>query len=99
MRKAMLALGAFALTAPVMVPVAPAEAQSRYKTYRGDNGRYYCKRRGGTTGAVVGGVGGALVGRAIDGRGITGTLLGAGAGALAGREIERSRSTRRCYRG
>ena len=49
----------------------------------------------GTTGLIVGGVGGALVGRAIDTRGdrATGTILGAAGGALLGKEID---SKRRC---
>lgn len=54
--------------------------------------RYRC-RSGGTTGAIVGGALGALIGRGIDRRGdrAVGTILGAGGGALIGREIERNR--------
>lgn len=54
--------------------------------------RYRC-RSGGTTGAIVGGALGALIGRSIDRRGdrAVGTILGAGGGALIGREIERNR--------
>lgn len=59
--------------------------------WRGDDGRYHCKRDNGTTGLIIGAAGGALVGRAIDTRGerATGTILGAAAGALLGREIDR----------
>lgn len=59
--------------------------------WRGDDGRYYCKRSNGTTGLIIGAAAGALAGRAIDTRGerTTGTLLGAAAGALLGRQIER----------
>ena len=59
--------------------------------WRGDDGRYYCRRSNGTTGLIVGAAAGALVGRAIDTRGerATGTILGAAAGALLGRQIER----------
>lgn len=59
-------------------------------TWRGPNGQTYCRRPDGTTGTIVGGVAGALLGRAIDGgrRSAVGTILGAGAGALAGRAIE-----------
>lgn len=59
--------------------------------WRGDDGRYYCKRSNGTTGLIVGAAAGALAGRAIDTRGerATGTILGAAAGALLGREIQR----------
>jgi len=48
-------------------------------------------RSGGTTGLIVGGAAGALLGREVDGgRDRTaGTIIGAGAGALLGREIDR----------
>lgn len=63
-----------------------------YREWRGRDGRRYCRKPDGTTGLVVGGVAGALVGRTIDTDGdrTVGTLLGAAAGAVAGREIERS---------
>ncbi|MFD1786819.1 glycine zipper 2TM domain-containing protein [Sphingomonas floccifaciens] len=108
MRNLILAAGAAALLVPasLTVPVAvetgysKAEAQRnyRYREWRGRDGRYYCRKPNGTTGLVVGGVAGALVGRTIDTRGdrTVGTLLGAAAGAVAGREIERSGSRRSC---
>jgi hypothetical protein len=48
-------------------------------------------RSGGTTGLIVGGAAGALLGREVDGgRDRTaGTVVGAAAGALLGREIDR----------
>ncbi|MFM5893686.1 MAG: glycine zipper 2TM domain-containing protein [Novosphingobium sp.] len=60
--------------------------------WRGDDGRYYCRRSNGTTGLLIGAAAGALLGRSIDRRGdrSTGTILGAAAGALLGREVERS---------
>lgn len=66
-------------------------AVSRDRTWRGRDGRYYCKRDNGTTGLVIGAAAGALVGREIDGGGdrMTGTILGAAAGGLLGREIDR----------
>ena len=66
--------------------------------WQGEDGRYYCKRSNGTTGLLIGGAAGALVGRAIDTHGsrTTGTILGAAAGALLGREVDRNRSTSRC---
>ena len=78
-----------------------ADSQRRryaYREWRGRDGRRYCRKPNGTTGLVVGGVAGALVGRSIDTRGdrAAGTLIGAAAGALAGREIERSSGSRRC---
>lgn len=65
-------------------------------TWRGRDGRYYCRRSNGTTGLIVGGAAGALAGRAIDTRGerTTGTIIGALAGALIGREIQRSSGNR-----
>ncbi|HEV2043830.1 MAG TPA: glycine zipper 2TM domain-containing protein [Sphingomicrobium sp.] len=61
------------------------------RIYRGQNGQYYCRRSDGTTGLIVGGAVGALIGREIDrgGSRTVGTILGAGAGALLGREIAR----------
>tara|TARA_E500000305_G_C3966041_1_gene209559 strand:+ start:604 stop:990 length:387 start_codon:yes stop_codon:yes gene_type:complete len=59
--------------------------------WRGDDGRYYCKRDNGTTGLIIGAAGGAFLGRALDGGRdkTTGTILGAAVGALLGREIDR----------
>lgn len=58
--------------------------------WRGDDGRYRCRRSDGTVGLIVGGAAGALAGRAIDRRGdrALGTILGAAGGALIGREID-----------
>lgn len=100
MKKMMLALAATTMVAaPVAIP-APAMAQGYYqgKTWRGDDGRTYCRKRNGTTGLLVGGAAGALVGRAIDTQGsrTTGTILGAAAGALLGRHVDRNRGSRVC---
>lgn len=61
--------------------------------YRDDPG-YRCRKSGGTTGLLLGGVAGALLGRAVDTQGdrAPGTIIGAGAGALAGRAIDRNSS-------
>jgi uncharacterized protein YcfJ len=102
MRKLMLALGCTAMVAPTLViPVDSADAQRRYRyrEWRDDRGRMRCRKPDGTTGLVVGGVAGALVGRTIDTGGdrTLGTLGGAAVGALAGRAIERGGSNnRRC---
>jgi uncharacterized protein YcfJ len=68
----------------------------RYSRYREPPPRaYYVDRRdcrtSGTTGLIVGGGAGALLGRELDREGsrTTGTVLGAAAGALLGREIDR----------
>lgn len=60
--------------------------------WRDDDGRYRCNRPDGTVGLLIGGVAGALAGRAIDTQGdrAVGTIVGAAAGALLGREVERS---------
>ncbi len=66
------------------------------RVYSGNDGRYYCKRSDGTTGLIVGGAAGGVLGNVIDGgRSRTvGTLLGAAAGALAGRSIEQNQDIR-----
>lgn len=63
------------------------------RVWRGRDGRVYCRKRDGTTGLIVGGALGAIVGREIDSRGdrSLGTILGAAGGALLGREIDRGR--------
>ena len=106
MRTLILALSATAMAIPasMALPTDQAEAQSRYyrngnyygPTWRGRDGRIYCRRSNGTVGLVIGGAAGALIGRELDGgrNRATGTILGAAAGALIGREVARSR--RRC---
>lgn len=61
------------------------------RVWQGDDGRYYCRRDNGTTGLIIGGAAGALLGRHLDGgRDRTlGTIIGAAGGALLGREIDR----------
>jgi hypothetical protein len=68
------------------------------QTWQAENGQVYCRRSDGSTGLIVGGGAGALVGRGIDGgrhRG-TGTIIGAIAGAAVGSAIERSANQQRC---
>jgi len=63
------------------------------RIWRGRDGRYYCRRDNGTTGLIIGGAIGALIGREIDGgrERTLGTILGAAGGGLLGREIDRGR--------
>ncbi|QGN56357.1 glycine zipper 2TM domain-containing protein [Novosphingobium sp. Gsoil 351] len=63
------------------------------RIYRGNDGRYYCRRNDGTTGLIVGAAVGGLLGNQIArGRSnVLGTIIGAGAGAALGREVERGR--------
>ena len=69
-------------------PVAIARSED---VWRGSDGQYRCRRANGTTGLVIGGAVGALVGRELDGGRdrTTGTILGAAGGALLGRELDR----------
>ena len=101
MRKVTLGLIAATMAMPV-IPATPAFANHdgyyHGKTWRDSQGRIRCRRSNGTVGIIVGGAGGALIGRAVDGgrNRTTGTILGAAAGAVIGREVARNRSTRRC---
>jgi len=94
-----------AATTVTAVPVAASahdyEHRHRHHRYEGERvyyrdapPRYYrdCRRGSGTTGLIVGGAAGALLGRPLDGGRdrTTGTVLGAGAGALLGREVARN---------
>lgn len=61
------------------------------RVYRGYDGRYYCRRDDGTTGLIIGGVAGGVLGHIIapgDSKTL-GTLIGAGAGALLGRHVDK----------
>ena len=62
------------------------------RVYRGQDGRYYCRRPDGTTGLIVGGIAGGVLGNVIapGGSSTLGTILGAAGGAAAGRAIDRS---------
>jgi hypothetical protein len=64
------------------------------RVWRGDDGRYYCRKKNGTTGLLIGGAAGALIGREIAGGGdrTLGAIVGAAGGALLGREIDRGGS-------
>ena len=101
MRKLILCV----LAVTVSVPLAAAKPRNdngRYydhdgyysgPTWRGDDGRTYCRRRDGTTGLIVGAAAGALVGRAMDGgrNRAAGTIVGGAVGAVVGREVARNR--------
>ena len=67
------------------------------QTWQGQDGQTYCRRSDGTTGLIVGGGAGALVGRGIDGRHRgAGTIIGAIAGAIVGSAIERNANQQSC---
>ena len=99
---------ALTLATAMVLPVTTATVEARQQRYsttdngiqywRGNDGRYRCRKGNGTTGLLIGGAAGALAGRAIDSQGnrTTGTIVGAAAGALLGREIDRNRKQARC---
>ena len=102
MRKVILALSAATLTVPMMPAPVFAQDSGYYqgRTWRGTDGRLYCRKPNGTTGLIVGGAAGALVGREIGrsggryryrnrGGGTTGAIIGGAIGALIGREATR----------
>jgi hypothetical protein len=62
------------------------------RVYRGQDGKYYCRRSDGTTGLIVGAAAGGLFGNVIaGGRSKTvGTLLGAIAGGALGSSVDRN---------
>lgn len=68
------------------------------RVYRGNDGRYYCKRSDGTTGLILGAAGGGILGNVIDGghSRTAGTLIGGALGALAGKSIEQNNDQLRC---
>lgn len=65
------------------------------RVYRGQNGQYYCRRSDGTTGLIVGGIAGGVLGNVIapGGSQTLGTILGGIGGAAAGAAID-SRNAR-----
>jgi opacity protein-like surface antigen len=66
------------------------------EVYRGSDGRYYCKRSDGTTGLIVGGAVGGVLGNVVDGgrNRVAGTLIGGALGALLGRSVEQNSDVR-----
>lgn len=71
----------------------PRRLSRNDRIYRGQDNRYYCRRSDGTTGLIIGGLSGAVLGNSIAGGGsrTLGALLGGGAGALLGQSIDRGR--------
>lgn len=66
------------------------------KIYRGRDGRYYCERSDGSTGLIVGGLAGGVLGNVIapGGSKTLGSVIGAVGGAVAGRAIDRNSEVR-----
>ncbi|MEQ7873198.1 hypothetical protein ABDK56_04230 [Sphingomonas sp. ASV193] len=76
-----------------------ADARKRHRYYGSSRYHYkYCRHSPATTGAVAGGVGGAVVGSQVLGHGLLGIGAGAVAGVVAGKAIDRTLTARqRCY--
>ncbi|MEP9361235.1 glycine zipper 2TM domain-containing protein [Sphingomonas sp. KR3-1] len=61
------------------------------RVYRGQDGRYYCRRSDGTTGLVVGAAAGGVLGAVIapGGSELLGALIGAAAGGAVGNSVDK----------
>jgi outer membrane lipoprotein SlyB len=93
-------IGAAALAATTATSFSvPADARHRHHYYGQTYYRHkVCRRSSATTGTVVGGVTGAVVGPSLIGHGLLGAAAGAVGGAVAGGAIDRSMTAhRRCY--
>ncbi|HYZ48620.1 MAG TPA: glycine zipper domain-containing protein [Sphingomonas sp.] len=78
-----------ATIAASVMPVAATPADARQ--YRARTSYHHrCVRGHGTTGLIIGGATGALVGSAVT-HGAAGPIIGAAGGALLGRHIQRHR--------
>lgn len=90
---------AMAVTAVTAISVPAAEARTRKHYYSSSRYHYkYCRRSPATTGKVVGGVTGAVVGSSLLGHGLLGAAAGAVGGVVAGGAIDRANTAhRRCY--
>lgn len=69
----------------------PRRLSRNDRVWRGNDGRYHCRRDNGTTGLIIGAGVGALAGHEIAGRRdrTLGAIIGGVAGGLLGREIDR----------
>ena len=102
MTKTMTAVLALSTAAPL---AAPANAtvhhynHHHHHYYSSSHYHYkYCRHSSATTGKVVGGVTGALVGNSVLGHGLLGTAAGAAGGVVAGGAIDRTMTApHRCY--
>ena len=69
----------------------PYVLRTNDRVYRGQDGRYYCRRPDGTTGLIVGGLAGGTLGAVIapGGSEVLGALIGGALGAVVGQQVER----------
>ncbi|HEY0711546.1 MAG TPA: hypothetical protein VGF45_02660, partial [Polyangia bacterium] len=70
----------------------PRQLAYNDRIYRGQDGRYYCRRDDGTTGLILGALGGGALGNIIapGGSKTLGTVIGAVGGGIAGRALDRN---------
>jgi hypothetical protein len=68
------------------------------RVYRGQDGKYYCRRSDGTTGLIAGGVIGGVLGNIIapGGSELLGTVLGAAGGAAVGSAVDKNNGDVSC---
>jgi len=95
-------IGAASLAAMTATSIAvPAQATTRHRHHYYGRTAYrhkVCRRSPATTGTVVGGVTGAVVGHSLIGHGLLGVAAGAVGGAVAGGAVDRSMTAHyRCY--
>lgn len=65
-------------------------------TWRGDDGRYHCRRSNGSTGTLVGGAAGALIGSQVAGDRTLGAIVGGAIGAVIGNSVQKNSNRYRC---
>jgi hypothetical protein len=65
-------------------------------SWRGNDGRYYCRRSDGSAGTLIGGAAGAVIGSQVAGRGdhALGAILGGAIGAIIGNSADRGNGYR-----
>jgi hypothetical protein len=73
----------------------PRRLNANDRVYRGQDNRYYCRRSDGTTGLIIGAIGGGVLGNVIapGGSKTLGSILGGGLGAVLGSSIDKGNVT------
>ncbi|KAB7648942.1 hypothetical protein [Polymorphobacter fuscus] len=73
----------------------PRRLTANERIYRGQDNRYYCRRNDGTTGLIVGALGGGVLGNVIapGGSKTLGSILGGGLGAVLGSSVGKNNVT------
>ena len=71
---------------------------SNTRVWQGHDGNYYCRKKDGTTGLIIGAAAGALLGHEVAGYGdrTLGTVLGGAIGALLGKSVAQNTGSSRC---